>query len=111
MALRIIPAPTFKAKVSFSVAGEADVAVIDWEFRHKSPEALKAWWEAYRERPTNDAIAAISVGWLNGVIDEAGNDVPYSEEALVQFLAAHGPRREELLRTYTRELTESRQKN
>jgi len=45
------------------------------------------------------------------VVDESGEAVRFSGDNFRRFLAAHGPRSEDLLRGYIRELTESRQKN
>lgn len=107
--IRLTPTPTFKARVRFTQPG-ADDAIVEFEFRHKAPQALSAWLEASRERPVADALAEAIVGW-SGVIDESGADVPFSVDALAAFCAGHSPRAAELLAGYLRELTESRQKN
>jgi hypothetical protein len=107
--IRLIPNPTFKARVRFTQPG-CDDAFVDFEFRHKAPAALTAWWEAARERPLAAALADVIVGWA-GVIDEAGADVPFTADALAAFIAGHLPRGGELLAAYLREMMESRQKN
>lgn len=111
MAIRIIPSPIFVADVPFTVAGEPDPALIPFEFRHKSPADLKTWFADYAARDTASALSDVIVRWTAGVIDEAGAAVPFSQENFRAFLAGHGPRAEDLLRAYVRELTESRQKN
>jgi hypothetical protein len=107
--IRLIPNPTFKARVRFTVPGAED-AIVDFEFRHKSPTALAAWWESMQDKSLASALAGIIVGW-SGVIDEHGDEVPLTEDALAAFVAAHAPRAHELMGAYLRELTESRQKN
>ncbi len=107
--IRLIPNPTFKARVKFTQPGAED-ALVEFEFRHKTPAGFQAWWAAAAEKPVSDALAEIIIGW-SGVIDEAGNDMPFTADALAMFLAGHGPRGRELMAAYFRELLESRQKN
>lgn len=107
--IRLIPNPTFKARVKFTQPG-ADDAQAEFEFRHKSPVALLAWWQAAQERPVPEALADVVIGW-KGVIDENGDEVPYTPDGLAAFIAAHTTRTDELLTAYLREMTESRQKN
>lgn len=107
--IRLIPNPTFKARVRFTQPG-ADDALVEFEFRHKAPAALADWWAAASARPVHEALAEVIVGW-SGVHDDQGNDVGFSAEVLAVFLAGHAPRGRELLSAYLRELTESRQKN
>lgn len=111
MAIRIVPAPTFRAQIPFTVAGSADPAYVDFEFRHKSPEQLALWLTTMGDRPAATALAEIVVTWHSGVIDEAGGDVLYSAAALKLFVESHGPRGQEMVRGYLTELTQSRQKN
>lgn len=111
MALRIIPNPLFVAPIPFSVAGEEEPTVVEFEFRHKSPEALKTWVDGFGSRDTATALGEVVVRWTGGVVDESGEPVSFSTENFRRFLAAHGPRSQDLLRGYIRELTESRQKN
>lgn len=110
MSLRIVPSPTFRARVAFTVPGEPDAA-IEFSFRHKSPAALLAWHETFGAKSSAEALAEVIDKWLGGVIDEHGDEVPYTPENLALFLAAHAPRAEELLETYLREVYESRRKN
>lgn len=107
--IRLIPNPTFKARVRFTQPGSED-ALVDFEFRHQAPAALQAWFATSKDRSFVEALGDVVIGW-SGVIDETGADVPYSADALAAFIAAHTPRATELLGAYLRELTESRQKN
>lgn len=108
--IRLVPHPTFKARVPFSVPGEDAPAVIEIEFAHKAPGVLAAWWETVKGKPIAEGMADIVKGWA-GVVDAAGAEVPYTADALAQFIGNSSTRGEELLRAYLRELTESRLKN
>ena len=111
MAIRITPNPKFTAKLPFTVAGEADPVLIPFEFRHKSPEALKVFFAEHRQSPTAEALSEVVVRWVDKVVDEEGVAVPFTPDNFRAFLEGHGPRAEDILRAYVRELTESRQKN
>lgn len=111
MGLRIIPNPTFQARIPLTVAGQDEPALLEFELRHKSPEALKEWFATCGERDTATALAEVVVRWTGGVEDERGEPVPFSPANFRLFLGAHGSRAEDMLRGYIRELTESRQKN
>jgi len=111
MGLRIVPNPTFLAKIPLTIAGEDEPAILEFEFRHKSPEALKEWFTTFGDRDTSSAMSDVVVRWTGGVEDEHGQPVPFSPANFRIFLSAHGPRAEDLLRGYIKELTESRQKN
>lgn len=108
--IKLIPDPTFKARVPFSVPGSDTPAVIEIEFAHKSPPVLAAWWEAGKGQTVAQAMADVIKGW-SGVVDESGAEVPYDADALARFLGNSATRSAELLRAYFRELTESRLKN
>ena len=108
--IKLVPSPTFKARVPFTVAGEDTPAVIEIEFAYKSPPALAAWWAACKEHPINIGMADVIKGWV-GVVDDTGAEVAYSPDALTQFIGNSSTRGEELLRAYFKNLTESRLKN
>jgi hypothetical protein len=107
--IKLIPSPTFKSRVKFTQPGSDD-ALVEFEFRHKAPAALSAWWSGAAEKPVAEAMADVILGW-SGVIDEQGNEIPFSSDMLAVFLAGHATRGRELFAAYLRELTESRQKN
>lgn len=109
MTIRLVPAPTFKARVRFTQPG-ADDALVEFEFRHKSPAALGEWVKASADKTADGAMVEVIANW-SGVIDGDGNEVPFNQDNLAAFLSGHGPRAGELFRAYWRELMESRQKN
>jgi hypothetical protein len=109
--IKIIPSPTFVADIDFSVAGEPDPVSVGFEFRHKSPDVLKEWVSSFGDRDAASALSEVVVRWTGGIVDESGTAVPFTQENFRLFLGAHGPRPQDLLRGYIRELTESRQKN
>ena len=109
--LRINCRPTFQKRVPFSVAGEAEPAVVLFEFRHKSPDELKQWAATFGGRDTAAALSEVVVRWVDGVIDEHDAQVPFSESAFREFLAAQGSRSKELMAEYLAELQEGRRKN
>ncbi len=111
MSIRIIPNPLFVASIPITVAGEPEPALIEFEFRHKSPEALKTWIETSGKRDMATALAEVVVRWTGGVVDHDEQEVLFTAHNFRLFLAAHGSRCEDLLKGYIRELTESRQKN
>lgn len=108
--IRLIPNPVFKATVHFTQPGTDELATVVFEFRHKPPKALDAWLQASKDKSSAAAMSEAIVGW-SGVIDENGNEVPFSEDMLAAFMAGHGPRAQELISAYMREMLESRRKN
>jgi len=108
--LKIKANPTFLAKVMITVAGESTPAVVDVVFRHKSAKAMADWWKDAAKKPVAAALNEIIVS-INGLHDEQGNAVAYSEAALIQFLDEYHAAGAELLDAYFQELTESRAKN
>jgi hypothetical protein len=108
--LKIKANPTFLAKVLITVAGEAMPAAVDVIFRHKSAKALTDWWKDAAQKPVAAALSTVIVS-IDGLHDEQGNAVAYSEAALIQFLDEYHAAGAELLDAYFRELTESRAKN
>lgn len=111
MAIRIVPNPTFTASVPLTVAGQDAPELVDFEFRHKTPAELRQWGAGFQGRDTADVLADVVVRWVRGVVDEAGADEPFTADNFARFLGQYGPRATDILHAYTRELTESRQKN
>jgi hypothetical protein len=114
---KINPAPTFTAKVSLSVPGAATPAIIDIDFKHKGRVAFAAWWESIgtasdtaTPRTDADILAEVIAGW-SGPLDDKGEPVPYSPEALTQLLDHYPAATLEINEAYRRELWGSRLKN
>src|SRR5512133_454055 len=101
---KINPAPTFRAKVALTVPGAETAAVVEFEFRHKSRSAFVAWWEASQQRKSVDALADIIVSWDEAVVDDAGNPIPYSADALAKMLNSYHAAGTEILTAYYKEL-------
>jgi len=115
---KINPNPTFTAKVSLSVPGDAAPVVIDIEFKHKGRAAYAAWWESVPTAKTGDGarrtdadiLDEVMVGWT-GPLDDKGEPVPYSRDALSQLLDNYPASTMEIYEAYRRALWESREKN
>ena len=73
--------------------------------------AARYWACARSSADAASALSEVVVRWTGGIVDESGAAVPFTQENFRLFLGAHGPRPQDLLRGYIRELTESRQKN
>lgn len=112
MTFKLVPNPTFKAAVNLTVPGQEAAAQIELEFRYKSPETLKAWFESAREesKSTSKAITEIVIGW-NGVLDEKDQPLEFNPELLATLLHNYAPAGGEILNAYVAALTESRVKN
>lgn len=107
---KLNPNPTFTVKVPLTVAGSEVPAVIDVEFRHKGRTALHAWLKSIVGCAEVDVLAEIMVAW-NGPLDDKGEPVAYSKEALAQLIDNYAPAARELLEAYRDALTERREKN
>lgn len=107
---RINPAPTFRAKVPLTVPGEDKRGLVEFVFRHKTRQQFAAWWEAIEGRKDADILADVVAGWED-VIDEQGEPVPYSPEALALLIDRFPASAAEILLAYRRGLWESREKN
>lgn len=110
MALKLTPNPTFSAAVQISVPGQEATEIIRVTFRHKTAEALAAWFQAKADKPARDALDEVIEAW-DGPLDAGGEKVSYSREALGNLLSGYPAASGEMVRAYLRELTESRAKN
>jgi hypothetical protein len=111
MAIKLTPPKTFRAPVRFIVPGEED-AVIEWTFVHKTTKAFESWREHFADLPNEQAAKAISAGWCSGaVINESGEEVPWSPDAEALFLAEQVTRPQDLITAYTKALFGVREKN
>jgi hypothetical protein len=101
---KIQPKPTFTAKVSISVPGEAKPATFDAEFKHLGRDGLRAYFEHLEGKTDVDALAEIVVGW-------SGVDVPYSADALAEMLDNYPTSALAFFDAFRREALEAKAKN
>lgn len=107
---KINPSPTFRARVPLTIPGEETRAVVDFTFRHKGRVAFAAWWESIDGRKDVEILADIIVGW-SGVLDDKGDEIAFSSEALTQVLDHYPASAMEIHAAYRKALWESREKN
>ena len=110
MTFKLVPNPTFTAPVNLTVPGQESPAQIELEFRHKTPDALKAWFEDGKAKTTAEALGEVVSGW-SGVLDEKDKPLAYSSELLAALLQNYPASGTEILTAYVNRLTESRAKN
>lgn len=107
---KLKPNPTFRADVRISVPGEETPATIRMEFRHRTMDAIKAWFDGNENRPVAEALDDLIVSW-DSVTDDQGAPVCYSKQGLAELLANYPAASSEIVSGYLRELTASRVKN
>lgn len=66
------PAPTFKAPVDIPVHGGATVPVV-FEFKHRTRDEIDEFFKSIAERPVEDSILEVAVGWELDDEFNAGN--------------------------------------
>ena len=110
MAFKLTPRPTFTVPLKLSVPGQATPGVINVTFRHKTRAEYSAWVTSASGRPDGDFLAEV-IESIDGLIDDTDQPIVYAREVLNALLNAYPASSEDLFRTYTRELTESRVKN
>jgi hypothetical protein len=101
--LKLQPNPTFKAKVSISVAGDRNQD-IDVEFKYLSKTKIKTYFEDISGKSDADALAEIIVGW-------SGVEVAYSAEALAELIDNYPSAAADLFEVFRKELMEGKRKN
>jgi hypothetical protein len=110
MAFRIVPSPTFRVKVPLSVPGADARGVVEIEFRHKGRAGYAAWWDSIGQRGDAEVLDEIIAGWSD-VIDDKGEPVAYSAEALALLLDRFPASGLEILAAYKKALWEAKEKN
>ncbi len=108
--IKLNPTPTFKAKVKITLPGADAPGVLDITYQHKGVKALADWWAEAAKQPLHEALGGI-VRQIDGLHNEAGEPVAYSEAVLLQFLDQYHAAGAEILNAYFKELTEARAKN
>ena len=106
---KLNPAPTFKATVRITVPG-GDALPVEFEFRHKTRTGLAAWQDGIAGKADRDLVPEFVVGW-SGVINETGDQEPYSVDAFVKLCENYPAAALEVFAGYIKALTESRAKN
>lgn len=102
MALRLKPAPTFRAKVSIpDPAGEP--FDVDCEFRHMGRAEFEKFTQENKGKSDVETVRAILVKWHDAV--------PYSDEALAQVLDAYPGAAFAISEAYGRALFQGRRGN
>ena len=97
---RLQPNPTFRAKVSIPMPGEASVKV-EFEFRHKPRDELVSYLQGTAGREDLDVLLDIVVRWWEV-------DAEFSREslsAMLQNFPGSGPA---IIGTYAKELADAR---
>lgn len=107
---KLVPAPVFEAPVPLTVPGLDVPETIRIKFRHKSAQGLAAWFEDNKAGSAVDGLDQVIESW-SGVVGADGAEVPYSREMLDRLLYGYPMAAGEIIRAYTRALTESRVKN
>lgn len=116
--IKINPAPTFELDVRLTVPGQAEPAVIPMTLAYMTAERTAAWFKDRANTRTDEAMADIVKGWgmrdgqaVPAVQDDAGQEVPFSAEALAQLVKNYQPATQDILNEWQRGLRESRIKN
>ncbi len=106
---RLAPNPTFRATVRVTVPG-AEPMPIEFEFRHKTRTGLAEWLKGVSKKSDMELAREFVVGWSN-VINEAGDQEPFSYDALQNLFENFHAASVEVYAGYLKALTESRAKN
>ncbi len=109
--IKIVPDPTFVFTAQVTVPGQVALGALRLVGRYKTPEGYAAWLATGKEA-SDDAefLHGALCGWET-VVDEAGQAVPYSVEALRKLLHHYPCMGREVMEQYGAALMESRRKN
>lgn len=108
MSFKLTPSPTFKFAVQIREPGGDTFRTLPLVGKHKSRKDLKAWIESAPGRADDEFLADALVGWE--VVDDAGQPVPFSREALATLIDTWPTAGDDIYQAYLRELTEARKK-
>lgn len=101
--LKLVAAPTFKAKVPIPVAG-ADAVEIEFEFRHRTRSALKEWVKSGADKSDLDSFLDMVVGW-------PGLDDEFTRANAELLIENYGGAPLAIFKVYVGELVQAREKN
>jgi hypothetical protein len=110
MAFCVTPKPTFKTKAYLTIPGSDTPGEIELEFKYLNPEQLSQFRKDHGDKPIVESLSKLMIGW-SGPVDEAGNPVPYSVEALTQLDKQFHTVGDELWQAYLLEVHGARRKN
>ncbi len=100
--LKLVPDPTFKAKVPIAIAGGPAVDV-EFTFKHRTRTALEEFVKAQEGKPWTDTIMDCVTAW--------DLDEPFTKanvETLLENYMGSGPN---IYLAYMEELAQAKQKN
>ena len=105
---KLKPAPTFDmtARIPLPGGGYGEVKVT---FAAMGRKAFQEYSEGLKDRADVDGLSQIVVGWE--VEDDAGEPVPFSQDALGQFLDAYPLAAQAIYGAYFTGLFREREKN
>jgi hypothetical protein len=109
---KLIPSPTFKAKVMLPQSGEAELVPLEFTFKHRTRDELKEFLE--RSATVDQQGGADHASDVNSILSMAeGWELadPFNEESLATLVQNHISAPQLILETYLSELTKARAKN
>ena len=101
MSFKLVPNPTFPAKVGFHVPGETASQKITFTFKYRDTEQLAAFQEEIKGKGNVEVVMLIAEGWQ-------GIDLPFDEESLAQLFRYHHSAPERIVQAYYAELIGAR---
>lgn len=106
MALKLIPSPTFRAKVGIPVPGQETLEYITCEFKHMTRDAFRVFSERVTAGDVGEleSLMEMLVGW-------EGVDMPFSRDAVASLIQAYHGAAYVIAQDYARELTAARMGN
>lgn len=101
---KLIPNPTFWAKVEVAVPGIEVPAIFEVEFKHLPREAIKTFFAGIAGKQDAEALGELVSNWR-------GIDAEYSKDNLAALLNNYPAAAEGFFAAFRRELLEARRKN
>jgi hypothetical protein len=110
MALRLAIAPTFQIPVGLSVPGRADPVTVRVTYRWMPPAKFRDFLAAAGQREDIDLLRDV-IEKIDGLEDEDGQPLRYSDDTLADLLATLQPAGVELYAAWVKEHTQAKTKN
>lgn len=112
--IRLSPQPTFETTVGLSVPGVEALAPVQFTFVHLGKREMAEWMArdqgGDKRRTDPEMLGDIVRGWA-GVLDEAGEQVPFTPAAFAQLLNAYPLAAGEIMKGYVDAYSEAARKN